>query len=238
MSTLVRLEGVSKCYRLGDHSLVRAADDVTLEIASGSRTALIGPSGSGKSTLLHLIGAIDVPDEGRISVGGVELTGLKRGKLADYRAGIGFIFQQFHLLSALTLADNVAAPLMNRGPVKERRARALEMLTAVGLGDRAESRPEQLSGGQQQRVAIARALVVRPTLLLADEPTGNLDSTTAAEILTLLTKVQKQFGTTLVIATHDHDVAATCDEVIEVRDGQLRYNTGRSAGSPGAELAG
>ena len=221
MPTLVRLAQVSKRYRMGDRSELRAADDVSLEIAEGTSTALVGPSGSGKSTLLHLIGAIDVPDQGSISVDGVELTGLGRRALADYRAGVGFVFQQFHLLSALTLADNVAAPLVGRRRVKDRRERAVEMLTAVGLGDRADSRPDQLSGGQQQRVAIARALVVRPRLLVADEPTGNLDSTTAAEILELLADVRARFGTTLIIATHDPGVAAGCDEVVEVRDGRV-----------------
>lgn len=222
MSPLLTLEHVSKRYRLGDGSVLTAADDVSLEIAGGTSIALVGPSGSGKSTLLHLLGAIDTVDEGRIRVGELELTGLSRRKLADYRAGIGFVFQRFHLLSALTLVDNVAAPLVGRRGAQDRRSRALEVLEAVGLADRSDARPEQLSGGQQQRVAIARALVVRPVLLLADEPTGNLDSVTAAEILALLDDVRDRFGTTLVMATHDRDVAATCDQVVTVRDGRVR----------------
>jgi putative ABC transport system ATP-binding protein len=233
MAGFVRMERVSKRYPLGDGSVVRAADCVTLEIVAGQRTALVGPSGSGKSTLLHLMGAIDVPDEGRITVGTVEVTGLSRRRLADYRAGIGFVFQQFHLLSALTAVDNVAAPLVSRCPSRERRERAEQMLEAVGLADRAGARPEQLSGGQQQRVAIARALIVRPRLLLADEPTGNLDSATAAEVLDLLGDIQHRYATTLVIATHDRDVAAYCDDVVEVRDGRAQRMTANSAGKFG-----
>jgi putative ABC transport system ATP-binding protein len=158
----IRLVHVSKRFRLGDGSQLMAADDVTLDIADGRRTALVGPSGSGKSTLLHLVGAIDVPDEGRIFVGDVEVTALGRRQLSEYRSTIGFVFQQFHLLPALSVLENVSAPLVGRCPAKERRARAQEMLEAVGLAGRASSRPGQLSGGQQQRVAIARALVVRP----------------------------------------------------------------------------
>lgn len=226
MSAAVVLDGVSKRYRLGDGSWLAAADRVSLRIGAGRRTALVGPSGSGKSTLLHLIGAIDVPDEGRITVGDVEVTGLSRRGLADFRAGVGFVFQQFHLLAALTVVDNVAAPLVMRVPVRQARARAAELLDAVGLADRAGARPGQLSGGQQQRVAIARALVVQPSLLLADEPTGNLDSTTAADIMQLLGDVQQQFATTLVIATHDAEVATWCDDVVEVRDGRARLTAG------------
>ncbi len=218
----LRLEKVSKKYRLGDGSILPAADQVTLAIAEGKRTALVGPSGSGKSTLLHLMGAIDVPDEGHVFVGDVDITTLGRKQLADYRAGVGFVFQQFHLLPALSVVDNVAAPLVGRCSAKERRTRAMEMLDAVGLGTRAASRPGQLSGGQQQRVAIARAVVVQPALLLADEPTGNLDSVTAAEILQLLADVQQRFATTLIIATHDAGIAASCDVVLEVRDGQVQ----------------
>ena len=221
MSEVIRLANVSKRYRLGDGTILRAVDAVTLEIGARRRTALVGPSGSGKSTLLHLLGAIDIPDEGHIVVGDVDLTKLGRNALAEYRAGVGFVFQQFHLLPALTVVDNISAPLVNRTPAKEARSRALEMLDAVGLAERASSRPGQLSGGQQQRVAIARALVVRPSLLLADEPTGNLDSATAAEILQLLGELQVQHGATLVIATHDPAIAATCDVVLEVRDGQV-----------------
>lgn len=224
MRGAIRFEHVSKRYRLGDGSELMAADDVTVDIADGKRTALVGPSGSGKSTLLHLVGAIDVPNEGRIFVGDVEVTALGRRQLSEYRSTIGFVFQQFHLVPALTVLDNVIAPLVGRCPATERRARAQEMLEAVGLAGRASSRPGQLSGGQQQRVAIARALVVRPALLLADEPTGNLDSATADDILELLAEVQGRFNTTLVIATHDTTVARSCDAIIAVRDGRVRFD--------------
>jgi putative ABC transport system ATP-binding protein len=218
---LVELVDVSKRYTLGDGSVLHAVRKASLEVEAGTRVGLVGASGSGKSTLLHLIGAIDVPDEGEISVAGTAITGLGRRRLADYRSGVGFVFQQFHLLPALSLLDNVTAPLVGRRSSRERNLRARMMLEAVGLSDRASARPDQLSGGQQQRVAIARALVVEPALILADEPTGNLDSATAAEILHLLGEVQEQFGTTLIIATHDQKVAASCDQVVAIRDGRL-----------------
>jgi len=223
VSAAVVLDGVSKRYRFGDGSWLAAADRVSLRIGAGRRTALVGPSGSGKSTRLHLISAIDVPNQGRITAGDVEVTALGRCRLADFRTGVGFMFQQFDLLAALTIADNVAAPLVMRVPVRQARARA-------GLADRAGARPRQLSGGQQQRVAIARALVVQPSLLLADEPTGNLDSTTAAEIMQLLGDVQRRFMTTLVIATHDAGVATRCDDVVEVWDGRARMTTADGVG--------
>ncbi len=221
MAVGARLEGVTKRYRLGDGSELRAADGVTLEIEAGRRTAVVGASGSGKSTLLHLLGAIDTPDEGRIFVGDAEITGRSRKKLAEYRSRIGFVFQRFQLLPALSALDNVMAPLVFRATARERKERARELLTAVGLGSRLDARPDQLSGGQQQRVAIARALVVQPVLLLADEPTGNLDSGAASEIIELLGLVQKRYETTLVIATHDPEVAASCDRTVHVRDGRV-----------------
>ena len=221
MAVDVRLEGVTRRYRLGDGSELRAMDDVSLSFAAASRTAVVGASGSGKSTLLHLIGAIDSPDEGVIRVGEEEITSYSRRQLADYRAGIGFVFQQFHLIPALSALDNVAAPLVFRANARERRNRALEMLDAVGLAGRADARPEALSGGQQQRVAIARALVVQPSIVLADEPTGNLDSGSAEEILNLLMEVQERFAATLIIATHDSGVADRCDRIVRVQDGRV-----------------
>ena len=220
MTTAVTLVDVTKEYRLGDGSMLRAADRVTLDLPAGEMIALVGASGSGKSTLLHLIGAIDAPDSGTITVGGQVITGRSRAELADYRAGIGFVFQQFHLIPALTLLDNVSAPLIGRAPASERRTRALDMLDAVGLAQRATAVPSQLSGGQQQRVAIARALVVNPAILLADEPTGNLDSSTAAEILDLIGDLHERFGTTAIIATHDEGVAGRCSTVVTVEDGR------------------
>ncbi len=216
----VVLDRVVKVYALGEGRTLRAADDVSLEIGAGRRTALVGASGSGKSTLLHLIGAIDRPDSGTIVVDGEPITGLNAAGLADYRATVGFVFQQFHLIPALSVIDNVCAPLIGRVRVAERRRRAGELLEAVGLAGRVKALPSQLSGGQQQRVAIARALVVRPRLLLADEPTGNLDSATAAEILELLGQLHSEFGTTIVVATHDVGVADACDDLVRIMDGR------------------
>lgn len=215
----VVLESVSKSYPLGDGSSLRAVDDVSLVIDPGARVGLMGASGSGKSTLLHLLGAIDRPDSGRIRVGELMITGLPDRRLADYRARVGFVFQQFHLVAGLSLLDNVSAPLAGRPFNGDKRARARELLDAVGLGDRVRALPSQLSGGQQQRVAIARAMVAHPGLLLADEPTGNLDSSTAAEIMDLLTRLQAEFGTTVVLATHDQVVAASCEVVYRISDG-------------------
>ncbi|GAA1255956.1 ABC transporter ATP-binding protein [Oryzihumus leptocrescens] len=217
----VSLRSVSKTYRLGDGSTLTAADGIDLDLGAGRFTAVVGPSGSGKSTLLHLIGAIDEPDSGTITVGEQEVTSLGRRALADYRSTIGFVFQQFHLIPALTLLDNVIAPLVGRRVAFDRHERARELLEAVGLGDRHASLPSQLSGGQQQRVAIARALVAGPGLLLADEPTGNLDSHTAGEILALLANLQRTHGTTVVMATHDPSVADRADRVVAIRDGRL-----------------
>lgn len=216
----VHLEHVSKTYRLGDGSTLTAADDVTLTLAAGRFTSVVGASGSGKSTLLHLIGAIDRPDHGTITVGEHDITTLNRRDLADYRAGIGFIFQQFHLLPALTVTDNVLAPLVSRKTDFDRHQRARDLIIAVGLTGRETALPSQLSGGQQQRVAIARALIAKPVLILADEPTGNLDSTTSAEITDLLTSLQRDHGTTLVMATHDLDLAHAADHIIHIHDGR------------------
>jgi putative ABC transport system ATP-binding protein len=219
----VHLAGVSRTYRTGDAVTITAVDDVHLDLAAGDTAALTGPSGSGKSTLLHLLGAIDAADAGIIDVGGTDITGLGRGQLAGYRATVGFVFQRFHLLPALSARDNIIAPVLPR----RRRlgfdpaARAQELLAAVGLGDRAGALPSQLSGGQQQRVAIARALIMRPGLLLADEPTGNLDSATGREIIDLILTLNAEHGTTLVVATHDPAIAARCAHVIAMRDGRI-----------------
>ncbi|MGC3956064.1 MAG: ABC transporter ATP-binding protein [Propionicimonas sp.] len=196
-------------------------DEASLAVEPGARVGLLGASGSGKSTLLHLVGALDRPDSGRIRVGETVVTELSERKLADYRAGVGFVFQQFHLVPGLSLLDNVYAPLAGRSFDGDKRERARELLEAVGLGGRTRALPSQLSGGQQQRVAIARALVAHPGLLVADEPTGNLDSATAAEIMDLLTRLQAEFGTTVLIATHDLGVAATCELVYRISDGVL-----------------
>ncbi|WP_157436769.1 ATP-binding cassette domain-containing protein [Actinospica robiniae] len=203
-----------------------AVDEVDLKIESGSVLALTGPSGSGKSTLLHLLGAIERADAGTIRVGEVEVTAARRGALADYRASVGFVFQRFHLLPALTARDNVLAPLLaRRGDRAAQRRRADELLDAVGLGGRGNSLPSQLSGGQQQRIAIARALIGAPVLLLADEPTGNLDSATGKEIVDLLIALNEEHGMTMVIATHDLGIAASCGRAIAMLDGRIVSDT-------------
>ena len=209
----VRLRGVSRRY-----PGLTALDSIDLEIADGESVALMGPSGAGKSTILHLIGGMDAPDSGTIEVDGRTLD---RRHLDDHRRRIGFVFQRYHLLPALTLVDNVMVPVLPRKVDFDRRARAHELLQAVGLDHRAEALPSELSGGQQQRVAIARALINHPHLLLADEPTGNLDSNTGREILDLLLRLRAEFSMTLIVATHDVEVAAACDRIVRVEDGRI-----------------
>jgi putative ABC transport system ATP-binding protein len=218
---LVRTEGVGKRYEIAGGSVITALQDVNLSVPKGAVTAVTGPSGSGKSTLLHVIGAMDVPDEGRIVVGGTEVTGLSPKKKTEYRRRIGFVFQRFHLLSALTAADNVAAPLFPYKIDFDLRQRAEELLASVGLEGRGDSLPSRLSGGEQQRVAIARALINEPILLLADEPTGNLDSKTSDEIMDLLLRLREEHEATILVATHDPLIASRCDAVVRIRDGLL-----------------
>lgn len=221
----VVLESVTKRYVLGDGSALVAARDVSFEVAAGESVALTGTSGSGKSTLLHLIGAVDTPDGGTIRVGDVAVNDLRGRAAADYRSTIGFVFQQYFLLPSLSLVDNVCAPLMGRRRVRDIRAKAMALLDSVGLADRAHALPSELSGGQQQRVAIARALIGDPGLLLADEPTGNLDSATAEDIMGLLDRLQLDLALTMMIATHDVDLAAWCDRRLTVSDGRVRERT-------------
>jgi putative ABC transport system ATP-binding protein len=220
---VVEAEGVSKRYPLGEDVVVTALEDVSLRIQPGTVTAIMGPSGSGKSTLLHVIGAMDVPDEGRIVVAGTELTNQSAKERTRYRRRIGFVFQRFHLLAALSAADNVAAPVLPFKTTFDQGKRASELLAAVGLAGRERSLPSRLSGGEQQRVAIARALVNDPILLLADEPTGNLDSRTSEEIMDLLLRLREERGGTILVATHDPVVAARCDAVIRIHDGRILH---------------
>jgi len=217
----VSFRAVSKTYRTGAGLPVRALAALSLEIPAGQTVAVAGPSGSGKSTLLHLAGAMDVADGGEVVVDGRDLASLSAGQRTAFRRSVGFVFQRFHLLPALTACDNVAAPLVPFRTRFDKRARARQLLAAVGLAGREHDLPSKLSGGQQQRVAIARALVGEPRLLLADEPTGNLDSAVGAEVLDLLFSVQRDRGLTLIIATHDPAVAARCERLIELRDGQI-----------------
>jgi putative ABC transport system ATP-binding protein len=214
------VEGVSKRYSTGGRA-VEALREVSFTVAPATACAVMGPSGSGKSTLLHLIGAMDRADEGRILVGGVEVTRLPRREQVGYRRRIGFVFQRFHLLPALTALDNVAAPLLPYRTAFDKVARARELLAAVGLAGKEDALPSRLSGGEQQRVAIARALINEPRLLLADEPTGNLDTMTGGEIVSLLLRLREQRQMTVIVATHDPLVASRCSRIILLRDGAV-----------------
>jgi ABC-type lipoprotein export system ATPase subunit len=219
---MITLQDVSHVYRIGQ-SQVRAVAGVDLTIPTGSVTCLLGPSGSGKSTLLHLIGGVERCQAGQIVVDDWPVSTLAAADLARYRRTyVGFVFQAFHLLPTLTAAENVEVPLVLAGVAPaERRQRALSLLERVGLAQRAGHRPDQLSGGEQQRVAVARALVHGPRLLLADEPTGNLDSETGARIVELLLGVQREDGCTVVIATHNDALAAQADQRLRIRDGRI-----------------
>jgi putative ABC transport system ATP-binding protein len=217
----VELRGVSKHYGIGKDQQVPAADDVSLTIAPGEFVALTGPSGSGKSTLLHMIGAMERPDSGTIISGGTEVTALRGGQLAAYRRTVGFVFQRYNLLPALTALDNVIAPVLPYRTGWNKRERGRALLAAVGLDGREQSLPSRMSGGEQQRVAIARALVTTPLLLLADEPTGNLDSRNATEILGLLARLREEHQMTVILASHDPQVAARCERLIRLRDGAV-----------------
>jgi putative ABC transport system ATP-binding protein len=217
----VELSEVTKAFPLGQGRQLTAVRQVSLSIDPGSVLAITGSSGSGKSTLLHLIGAIDRPDNGQIEVDGQILNGLSRNQLADYRRGTGFVFQRYNLLPALTALDNVLTPVLPYRTSYNKIRRAEELLAQVGLAGRERALPSRLSGGEQQRVGIARALIGSPRLLLADEPTGNLDSATGADILKLLLDLRQAHGMTIIIATHDPALASAADRHIRLRDGQI-----------------
>jgi putative ABC transport system ATP-binding protein len=217
---IIRLVDVSKVYGSGD-ATVRAVDDVSLSVNEGDFLAVMGPSGSGKSTLMHILGCLDVPTSGEYLFAGEDVSRMNEGELASIRnRRIGFVFQQFHLLSSMSAWRNVELPLLYR-TARDRKQMALNALAQVGLSDRVQHRPNQLSGGQQQRVAIARALVTDPTMILADEPTGNLDSKASREVLDMLTGLNKA-GHTIVLITHDPNVARVAERVVEMADGTLR----------------
>jgi len=217
----IELRGITKRYGIGDGREVRAADDVSLSIAQGAFVALTGASGSGKSTMLHLIGALERPDSGTVLASGTDVTALRGAALAAYRRTVGVVFQRYNLLPALTALDNVIAPLLPYRTTFNKRERGRQLLAAVGLAGREQSLPAKMSGGEQQRVAIARALMNTPALLLADEPTGNLDSANAAEILQLLATLREEREMTIVLGTHDPQVAAHAERLIRLRDGAV-----------------
>jgi putative ABC transport system ATP-binding protein len=216
----VEIHGLAKRYATGE-TTVAALDGLDLTAEPGALLAIMGPSGSGKSTLLHLIGAMDAADEGQILVGDRTVTALSRAEQVEYRRRIGFVFQRFHLLPALTAVDNVLAPILPYKVEFDKDARGRELLAAVGLAGRETALPSELSGGEQQRVAIARALVNDPMMVLADEPTGNLDSDTSSEIINLLLDLREQRGMTVFIGTHDAVVASRCDRIVRLLDGRI-----------------
>ncbi len=213
---------VTKVYRVG-HIDYPALRGISLKIGKGELVSIMGPSGSGKSTLLNLVGALDRPTSGRIIIDGIDLRRLGEDKLALLRnRKVGFVYQSFNLIQRLTSIENVEMPLISRGmPEKLRRDKSLKMLSAVGLHSKAKKRPAELSGGEQQRVAIARALVTKPSMIIADEPTGNLDSKTTGEVMDQFVQVNKQFGTTLLIVTHNAQIANRTQHVISIMDGLI-----------------
>jgi len=221
-ANVIRLYDVRRYFLVGSY-LVKALDGVTLSIEAGEFTSIMGPSGSGKSTLMNLIGCLDTPTHGIIQIDGEATSGMTEAELALIRnQKVGFVFQQFNLLGKINALDNVMTPLLYTGDVgvKERRARAEAALERVGLADRMKHRPNELSGGQKQRVAIARALVNNPSILLADEPTGALDSNTGRQIMELFEELNSE-GRTVVLVTHDRELGMQCRRQIRVRDGRL-----------------
>jgi putative ABC transport system ATP-binding protein len=224
--SLLEMTDVVKTYRIGGQT-VRALDAVTVDLVGGEFVSVVGPSGAGKSTLLHLLGALDRPDSGSITFHGdgqvAEVGDLDDEKQSEFRRhSVGFVFQFFNLLPTMTAWENVAVPkLLDGGRMSRAKPRALELLAMVGLEDRAEHRPSELSGGQMQRVAVARALMMDPPLILADEPTGNLDTKTGSAIMGLLTDVAHQDGRSVVMVTHNLDAASATDRVITLTDGRI-----------------
>jgi putative ABC transport system ATP-binding protein len=222
---MIRVSGLRKVYRTGDEE-VEALRGVSFEVPDAACVFIVGPSGSGKTTLLHLLGALDAPTSGTIVIDGRELTAMSEVELDEFRRQkIGFIFQQFLLISNLTVVDNVLMPFIPSGTSPALQAKAESLLRQMGLGHRLRHKPSQLSGGQQQRVAIARALIKDPTVLLADEPTGNLDHKSADEIFALLRARQQELGCTLIVVTHDRRFIRPGDRVIEIQDGLIVSST-------------
>jgi putative ABC transport system ATP-binding protein len=227
---LIRIRGLVKSYTRGGQ-VIPVLEDIALDVQAGEFVALMGPSGSGKSTLLNLIAGIDKPTAGTIEIGGTDIATLSEGELADWRAAnVGFIFQFYNLLPVLTATENVELPLLLTGlSARQRRERCATVLGLVGLGDRATHYPNELSGGQQQRVAIARALVTDPALIVADEPTGDLDRTTGEEVLGLMDALVREAGKTIVMVTHDPKAAARAQRMVHLEKGVLVDGDGAPA---------
>jgi putative ABC transport system ATP-binding protein len=231
MATVVQAQRLEKTYRAGDVD-VPAVRGVDFAINAGAFVAFVGPSGSGKSTLLNMLGGLDKPSGGQLTVLDTDIATLDRRAAADFRgANIGFIFQDFNLIPVLTAYENIEYPLLmvQDWPADKRRARVNELLEAVGMSDQAAKRPDQLSGGQKQRVAVARALATRPKLVLADEPTANLDHDTAYRILELMKKMRDEFGTTFIFSTHDPKIMGTAEVTFTLEDGRLVNGGGKDA---------
>ena len=224
MTPLIEFKNVCKYYQMGDET-IKAADNISLKIYKGEFVAIVGQSGSGKSTCMNIIGCLDVPTSGEYLLGGRNVGKLNKNELAEIRNEmLGFIFQQYNLLPKLTLIENVEVPLMYAGVAKDKRHEmAKKTLESVGLGDKLKHLPKQLSGGQQQRVSIARALAGKPSVILADEPTGALDSKTGREVLALLQKLHSD-GNTVVLITHDNGIAKTAERIIRLEDGRVIYD--------------
>jgi putative ABC transport system ATP-binding protein len=223
MAPVISVRNLIKTYIVGEVE-VRALRGVSLDVEPGEFVAITGPSGSGKSTLMHILGCLDRPTSGQYVLDGQDVSRMTKDQLAEVRnRKIGFVFQGFNLLSRTTALDNVELPLLYRSGVKtaERHRRAIDALNAVGLGERADHHPNQLSGGQQQRVAIARALITQPSILLADEPTGNLDTRTSIEVMGIFQRLNKERGITVLLITHEHDIAEYGTRIIACRDGHI-----------------
>ncbi len=230
---IVELEAVFRSYQDGQRE-IQALSGVSLEVPAGQTVALLGKSGSGKSTLLHLIGGVEHPSRGQVRIHGRALGDMTDAALTDFRLRhVGFVFQFFHLLPTLTVRENLMLPAELAGvPYRQGLRRARTLLEAVGLAEREEAYPDRLSGGEQQRVAIARGLMLQPELILADEPTGNLDSESGRQVLELLLEMARAQGATLLVATHSMELAARLQRRIELRDGRVVHDTGRNGGAP------